>query len=217
MDQKLTPNGLSREQKTGFVLLFVFGFLAVGLGFLQMRNTIYLPFVTRASDEDSGTVEMLFDEDMRLQQIDTDQDGLNDYEELYFFSTSPYLPDTDSDGIDDKTELDQGTDPLCPEGQQCEEEATLPNDTAVIDTFLDTEALSPLDMLAGTSTLPQTGTGSDLGFDVEAIAKDPVAVRELLKNMGGVSEEMLAGIPDETLLELVGQILEEQGVGLTDN
>lgn len=45
---------------------------------------------------------------------DTDQDGLSDYDELYIYSTSPYLMDSDSDEITDKQEVDEGTDPNCP-------------------------------------------------------------------------------------------------------
>ena len=44
---------------------------------------------------------------------------MNDYVELYNSRTSPYLRDSDSDGIDDKAEIDQGTDPNCPKGQDC--------------------------------------------------------------------------------------------------
>jgi len=35
---------LSKEQKTGFILLLIFGFLTVFLGFFQIRNNIYGPF-----------------------------------------------------------------------------------------------------------------------------------------------------------------------------
>ena len=41
---------------------------------------------------------MELDETIRLQRIDTDRDTITDYQELNFYSTSPYLPDTDSDG-----------------------------------------------------------------------------------------------------------------------
>lgn len=56
---------------------------------------------------------------LQLQQQDTDTDGLNDFDELNLYFTSPYLVDSDSDGISDKEEVDSGKDPNCPGGQDC--------------------------------------------------------------------------------------------------
>ncbi|MCH7944758.1 MAG: BREX-3 system P-loop-containing protein BrxF [Armatimonadetes bacterium] len=44
--------------------------------------------------------------------VDTDEDGLDDGFEKYYFGTDPNNPDTDADGIDDGDEFDQGYDPL---------------------------------------------------------------------------------------------------------
>src|SRR3989344_6059197 len=104
----------TREQKMGTILLFVFAVLTVGLGLLQLRNNIYGPFALHPG---KTQVEVFADEKTRLQSIDTDHDVLNDYEELEFFETSPYLPDTDSDGVSDNDEIEKGTNPLCVEGQ----------------------------------------------------------------------------------------------------
>ena len=35
---------LTREQKVGFTLLLVFAVFAIGLGIMQIRNTMYAPF-----------------------------------------------------------------------------------------------------------------------------------------------------------------------------
>ena len=43
---------------------------------------------------------------------DTDEDGLNDYEEIYVYNTSPVSEDTDLDGMTDGTEIAAGLDPL---------------------------------------------------------------------------------------------------------
>ncbi len=54
-----------------------------------------------------------------LKTQDTDHDGLSDFDEQYVYGTSIYLEDTDSDGLNDKAELEQSSDPLCPQGQTC--------------------------------------------------------------------------------------------------
>jgi len=50
---------------------------------------------------------------------DSDGDGISDFQEQYFYHTSPYLSDTDGDGIPDKKEIDEHKDPNCPEGKVC--------------------------------------------------------------------------------------------------
>lgn len=201
-------NRLSREQKTGFVLLLVFGLLVVGLGFLQMRNTIYGPFVSSDGQGQAAPVHTLFDEETRLQQIDTDQDGLNDYEELQFFKTSPYLPDTDSDGIIDKVELDTGTNPLCPEGEDCsrfvetvaDEEPTLELSVPDVET--------PTDLIGDAASL--TDVGADASIDLDSLAQDADALRQILLSSGNITEEQLASIDDQTLLLLAEEVLSEE-------
>lgn len=54
-----------------------------------------------------------------LKETDTDQDGLNDYQEIYQYYTSIFLPDTDSDGFTDGEEVNLGEDPICPIGESC--------------------------------------------------------------------------------------------------
>lgn len=47
-------------------------------------------------------------------QIDTDRDGLSDYDEINIYHTNPYNPDTDKDGIPDGEEIRRGRNPLGP-------------------------------------------------------------------------------------------------------
>lgn len=47
-----------------------------------------------------------------LRTLDTDEDGLNDYMELYEYETNPLSPDTDDDGLTDGEEINEyDTDP----------------------------------------------------------------------------------------------------------
>ena len=201
-----SKGGLTKEQKTGFVLLLIFGILAVGLGLLQMRNTIYGPFVIRLSDKTNTANQeaSLLNDEARLQSIDTDRDGLNDYEELSFYETSPYLPDTDSDGLNDKMEIEKGTNPSCPEGESCEA-----NEFAVLNTTTTPGIVLPL---AETDILGMEGnTGLEELADLQKVLSDPQQIRQLFLSTGKISADDLSKISDDELMKMVGEIVAEQG------
>jgi hypothetical protein len=185
--------GISQEQKVGLFLLFVFAILAVGLGVLQMRNTIYGPFAFKnvapnISADDVNTVE--------AQQLrDTDHDGLSDFDELYIYGTSIYLADTDSDGLSDKQEVDKGTNPLCPEGTQC---VGITDESSAAENGV-------------TSSLKMLGVDAniDLGetpIDLNAALQDPAQVKKMLIG-AGVSADLLKNISDSELMSMVNQIM----------
>lgn len=221
MDQNQPPVHLTKEQKTGFVLLLTFGLLTVGLGFLQVRHNIYSPLLRQQAENNLEQVlpSALFDEQTRLQQIDTDQDGINDYDEITFYQTSPYLPDSDSDGIRDRDELEQGTDPLCPEGENC--------DTGSGSPVISTNTIaSPLFDNAPTAAqlygeaLISSGasrTRLDTGLDLAAATNDPEKIRELLLGTGQIPKEQLDRIDDDTLLEISRDLLQQQSQPLPDD
>lgn len=48
-------------------------------------------------------------------KVDTDNDGLEDYDEIYTYQTDPLREDTDTDGLKDGLEIENGTDPLKPD------------------------------------------------------------------------------------------------------
>ncbi len=190
---------LSREQKTGFVLLLFFAVLVVVLGAVQLRNTIYSPFVVRFDPTENDLSALFANEETKLQQLDTDRDGLNDYEELNFYSTSPYLPDTDSDGSSDKDELSVGSDPTCPQGQTC---------TATPDTLPPGSTTTPGSQFAavpnGSEFLSGVGAGSTLSGDANAdlsvLLSNPAQLRAMLLSTGKITPEQLSAISDEALL-----------------
>lgn len=192
------------QQKLSFTMLVLFGIIIVSLGFLQMRNTIYGPFVIRESDFEGSQNPALFEsEEVRLQSLDTDQDGLNDYEELQFFTTSPYLPDTDSDGITDKKEIDTGTDPLCPEGQRCATVGATPTTTS--------QGLVPV-------LGDQTDIGKDPGIapptdiltNLNTLSQNPEILRELMLRSGAITKAELDQVDDATLLQLAQSLITQQ-------
>ncbi len=50
-------------------------------------------------------------------RLDTDKDGVADYDEVHSFQTNPRLPDTDADGFTDGVEIVRGYDPLSARGE----------------------------------------------------------------------------------------------------
>lgn len=216
---ELEPRRLTSEQKTGFVLLLIFGFLSIGLGFVQMRQTIYSSlYVSALEQEEEGQVKTFFDEETKLQQIDTDQDGINDYDELTFHETSPYISDTDSDGFSDKTEIDRGTDPLCAEGDICQSDSVVTTNAGT-DSSVSSPLLSdngPLDVLAaqlGEQTQGQESVqeaDSTGVVDTQRLLTDAGYARQILLSSGQLTAEQLQEIDDTTLLQAVAELMTEQ-------
>ncbi len=112
-----------RRRSPKSVWLFLILSLAIiGISGHQIYRNIVGPLEIKVPDwlakevnnNDSAEVDL-----EALKQKDTDHDGLNDYQEIYQYYTSIFLEDTDSDNLTDYQEVNDGTDPLCPEGQSC--------------------------------------------------------------------------------------------------
>jgi len=121
MAEKRDPLGNGRDLLLA-VVVGIFGILVIVLGFVKISSDIGAPFDKEQLDPD---FEILTLAEQRAQENadkanqDTDEDGLNDFEEEFIYGTSAFLRDTDSDGFSDKEEIDNGEDPLCPRGQDC--------------------------------------------------------------------------------------------------
>lgn len=204
MSNNNLPNKKNISPRLTFGVLL---FLALGTliyGFVSLSQNIYGPTV-RFSREESVNIEQsnLISDLLELQSKDTDKDGLSDYDELYIYKTSPYLPDTDSDGYLDKQEIDGGYDPLCPKGADC-------RGTSVVSTGQSTsteeqEVIPP----------PETGTGTEIEPLPQEVIDElskltPAQVRELLLSSGQMTEEQLNEIDDETLMGIYQEVLSGQ-------
>jgi len=146
-----------------FVLfLIIITASAVVLGYLQLRQNIKVPLYSSILSEERAKIKQQYQVDnnvntveqaelTRLQNQDSDLDGLSDYSEIYLYKTSAYLEDSDSDGIWDKQEILAGSDPNCPEGQVCETsisqtESSQPAVTEFIASDIDQEVANGLDL-----------------------------------------------------------------------
>lgn len=208
----------SREQKIGFVFMLVFAILAVGLGMLQLRNTVYGPFAPKGTTTNSVLVS---DEQAQLKAVDTDHDGLTDYDELYVYSTSPYLPDSDSDKVDDATEIAKGTNPLCAEGKTCSDVAELPATSTATSVVvnpmqgtIDAFNNSVTGLLSTSTAAAATSTGSNTD-DLRTLVNDIPALRRMLVATGRFTTTDLEKVSDESLRKLVLDIIAKQSASST--
>ncbi|MDD2758099.1 MAG: thrombospondin type 3 repeat-containing protein [Patescibacteria group bacterium] len=177
-------NRFTKEQKIGLVLLSAFVVLAISFGVLQMRNTMYRPFALNNSIPAFLGDQVNTPDALRYR--DTDLDGLNDFDELYVYGTSPYLADTDSDGLTDKQETEKGTNPNCAEGRTCSGTGISPD---AVPAKQDNAALYDME-----------SPGS-----LEEFLQDPTRLREILV-ASGMSMETLNQISDEDLQKWAAEI-----------
>ena len=63
-------------------------------------------------DGDGLTLQEEYEYDTSPFLADTDEDGLNDWDEVHTYNTDPNHPDTDSDSMSDGTEISAGLNPL---------------------------------------------------------------------------------------------------------
>lgn len=77
----------------------------------NINNDIIDSDIVATTSEENLIIEE--GEENNLETIDSDEDGLSDYDEIYIYGTNPYIIDTDGDGLSDYNEvMIFGTDPL---------------------------------------------------------------------------------------------------------
>ncbi len=103
------------------VVLSIGGLFFAGFSWF---NALKIPFIAHSGLNQNNNINFsLEDSDaanlLAMQNQDTDQDGLSDYDESYVYKTSAYIADSDSDGFKDGEEVKNNQDPNCPVGQDC--------------------------------------------------------------------------------------------------
>lgn len=188
MDENFSRNSDSSVDDSGhvpyprwIVVCVIFLLISIaGVSVWQMRNRfiVTLPKLGTGESVQSIATSLLEAQDEQLKLQDSDQDGLNDYEEMKVYGTSPFISDTDSDGITDAAEVRVGTDPVCPTGKTCRG---------------DSQAL------ADTST----NNNPFLSSEFALVLEDPAKIRQLLIE-GGADPRVVNQLDDQTL-QVLGQ------------
>ncbi|MFA4942905.1 MAG: hypothetical protein WC564_04680 [Patescibacteria group bacterium] len=197
-EQKPVINALSQQQKVSLISLGAFTVLVMIFGVLQFRYNLYSPFeYSRNIVATQKTVDTPLDKNNTdLTKMDSDDDGLNDFDEINIYNTSPYLEDSDSDGFSDKDEILNSTDPNCPAGQVC----------ALISAPVDSTPDTPSSLDGAASGITQE---EQTAKDMLSGKSDPAVLRKLLLD-NGMAQADLDKISDEELVASYQESLKNQ-------
>jgi len=175
---------LSRREKINSIIIIIIGVATLFFAIISMIINISNPFsdilkigqAQLKAQEEQEKAQLL-----ALQKTDTDGDGLIDYLEIKQYGTSPYLKDSDGDGLSDAEEIAKGTNPNCPEGQQCFNNDKNKNNS-------------------NTSDVPSLVTEISVN-NKGTVAITPDFLRQVLIE-SGFDKEMIEETPDADLLSL---------------
>jgi Bacterial TSP3 repeat len=192
-----TPHKLDKKQKLALAGLTFFGILVIAIWLLKLNTEIIGPLGNNfaASNSASTTTETADQQNEdKLKSQDTDGDGLSDWDEINIYHTSPYLADTDSDGIPDGVEVENGTDPNCPQGQNC-------NSVAPLAPASTTPIIGQVTDGSGTSAQPLASSSQTDLVNLLSGASDAATLRKILIQSGQFDEATLDKISDADLLK----------------
>jgi len=218
MDQMPTEGGVNRLRNPKLIFGFILFLAIVGVGAAGYRifsgiNGGFIPTISNSN----GVARVQADAESEESQKskDTDGDGVNDFDELNRYRTSPYLADTDSDGASDREELEQQTDPNCPKGRSCREIAPVGlgnagNDEPDMDIMKEatTGFNIPPDESDGATAAAELTT--EVGANEQLKNLTPSQLRQLLLDSGKITQEQLQGISDEVLMRAYQEIIANQ-------
>jgi len=209
-EQKPGQTVLSKQQKISLISLGIFTVLIMIFGILQFRYNLYSPFdysrqIATNQKNNSGAVSITT---VDLTKVDSDNDGLNDYDEINVYSTSPYLEDSDSDGFGDKDEILNSTDPNCPAGSVCTQIS------ASTDSSESATTIATPDSLSDTSVDSSLTAEDQAALDMLSGKSDPAVLRKLLLD-NGMNKVDLDKISDEDLLASYQESLKNQEASQT--
>jgi len=200
-----TLNDLPQSRKIAVIVFFIFAIIIIIFWVWQIREQINKPFFLTET-----TVSTSTDLETTLKSLDTDGDGLSNYDEIYVYKTSPYLQDSDSDGLLDNQEVLQGTDPNCPQGKNCN--AVTPSDTGTNIISSSSPVVTPTQNSIVSPNASLDASGVDQAALQSALNGqiDVVTLRQLLIS-SGVNKADLDKISDEDLMAGYQATLQAQG------
>lgn len=211
-------DNFDKRHKVGLSLLIVAVIAIASLWIVQLRRNIISPLYAGSQNDQSVASNQTIQNEADLKAKDTDGDGLNDWDELNVYKTSPYLADTDSDTFSDKQEIDSGNDPTCPQGQNCAvttQPSTVSPDNSFSNSSLEnllnssvtsTATISPT--TTPSTTEPKTLSAEEKKALHDAFGDNPNAkdLRQFLLQ-AGMDQKTLNGLSDEQIVATFNEMI----------
>jgi hypothetical protein len=210
-------DNFDRRHKIGFLLLIVAVVSITSLWVIQLRRNIISPLYGDSQTESVASNQPTQSE-IDLRAKDTDSDGLNDWDELNLYKTSPYLNDTDSDTFSDKQEIDSGNDPTCPQGQTCT--SISQTTTPETDTTFSNSSLENLLNSAVTQTATISPTATPATETKQLTAEEKKALQDVFGTnpkaadlrqfllQAGMNQKTLDGLSDEQIVTTFNEMIQ---------
>lgn len=190
---------LPKPQRTAFLFLSALSLGVIVLWVWQFHSRLTSPFSIPGSNNTENSLNT-DDFMLALSNMDSDGDGLTDNEETNLYGTSPFLEDSDSDGISDRAEIENGTNPNCAPGQQCNVQ-----DIPVLTTTASNTATAS----TATATVTADSGNSDSLQAMMSGQANAAQLRALLLD-SGADAGMLQQLSDEDLIETYQEMLAGQ-------
>lgn len=210
-------DNFDKRHKIGLSLLVVAIIAITTLWVVQLKRNIISPLYADSQNNTVASNETTQNE-IDLRAKDTDSDGLNDWDELNLYKTSPYLADTDSDTFADKQEIDSGNDPTCPQGQNCaltSQTSNTEGDTTFSNSSLENllNTTTPSTTTITPTTKPSTETQQLSAEEKKALrdafGANPKAtdLRQFLLQ-AGMNQATLDGLSDEQIVATFNEMIQ---------
>ncbi|MDA3840462.1 MAG: hypothetical protein PF572_05195 [Patescibacteria group bacterium] len=189
---------LDKSRKIAVIFLAFFSIILFITWGITTKNRINNPLNPEVSTDIPAEI---YQEEDKIN-VDSDGDGLTDWEEENLYDTSPYLEDSDSDGVSDSEEVNNGTNPTCKEGETClgdvlqEEEQNKKNEVE-LNQFIDENINLQSEEEIDENNLSEVLEGGS----------DASTLREMLLD-AGMDKTLLEAISDEDLLSSYKEILQ---------
>ncbi len=192
---------LPKQQRAAFLFLSALSLGVIILWGWQFNSRLTRPFYIPEGNETASSDDLAAFETV-LANADTDKDGLTDNEERSLYNTSPFLEDSDSDSQSDRQEIENGTDPNCATGQDCETQA------APLNTANNVVATSTIN---SDITTTESSTAGDDDLQLMMSGQANVAQLRVMLLDSGADANMLQQLSDEELLKTYQEMMAEQG------
>lgn len=227
-EKKLNNKKNNSSRRTAVIILSVFSVAVISMWIINFRYSLRSPFDFKGEISSSVNSnnsnncpdgkcsgDNLTADNLQLKVVDTDKDGISDWDELFIYGTSPYLEDTDGDGLIDYEEIfTYKTNPICSEGQDCSNSSASVTSTEENSLYQEGESdlfsllMSLEDSSDETNNNVTNSSGQQATSSLSGSQIDPNYLRSLLLE-SGFTKENLDKVSDEDLINIYAEVLNE--------